>query len=173
MERAAPSRKEGRGPIKSFSLSEVVGSFPGISRTTFKVLGEYGEEKEENSVKKEASCGTEASPAPVGESQGTGGPTPAQSNQPVSHKYEPSLLAIMQKTTQIMANFQTSSRPPAFKTPSMKAPDCFDGIQPFKVLSFIQSFQLIFHNYQEHFSEDRNKFLYSTSFLIGRAAKCI
>ncbi|MBW0483457.1 hypothetical protein O181_023172 [Austropuccinia psidii MF-1] len=55
----------------------------------------------------------------------------------------------------------------------MKAPKCFDGTQPFKVRSFIQSCQLIFHNDPANFSQDRKKFLYSTSFLIGRAAKWI
>ncbi|MBW0475016.1 hypothetical protein O181_014731 [Austropuccinia psidii MF-1] len=77
-----------------------------------------------------------------------------------------------------MANLQAasvpeSSRPPDFKTPSMKAPECFDGTQAFKARTFIQSFQLIFHNDPETFSQDRKKVLYSTSFLIGRAAKLI
>ncbi|MBW0592429.1 hypothetical protein O181_132144 [Austropuccinia psidii MF-1] len=50
----------------------------------------------------------------------------------------------MQQMTQIMANLQAASsseasRPPAFKTLPMKAPECFDGTQPFKVRSFIQS----------------------------------
>ncbi|MBW0567013.1 hypothetical protein O181_106728 [Austropuccinia psidii MF-1] len=84
----------------------------------------------------------------------------------------------MQQMTQIMANLQAAassevSRPPAFKTTSMKAPECFDGAQPFKVRSFIQSCQLIFHNDQENFSQDRKKVLYATSFLVGRAAKWI
>ncbi|MBW0575872.1 hypothetical protein O181_115587 [Austropuccinia psidii MF-1] len=178
MEGAAPSRKEGRVPRRSNSFSGVVGSFPGISRTSLKGPGEDGEEEEENSVEEEESDGTEGVPAPVGASQGTGGPTLAQSNQPVSHQSEPSLLAIMQQMTQIMANLQAasssdSSRPPAFKTPSMKAPECFDGTQPFKVRSFIQSCQLIFHNDLANFSQDRKKVLYATSFLIGRAAKWI
>ncbi|MBW0581869.1 hypothetical protein O181_121584 [Austropuccinia psidii MF-1] len=61
-----------------------------------------------------------------------------------------------------MANLQAassseSSRPLAFKTPSMKAPECFDRTQPFKVGSFIQSFQLIFHNDPSNFSQDRKK----------------
>ncbi|MBW0522765.1 hypothetical protein O181_062480 [Austropuccinia psidii MF-1] len=91
---------------------------------------------------------------------------------------EPSLLEIMQKMTQIMANLHAtssseSSRPPAFKTPSMKAPECFDGTQPFRVRSFIQYFQLIFHNDPENFSQDRKKVLYAMSFLICRAAKRI
>ncbi|MBW0514972.1 hypothetical protein O181_054687 [Austropuccinia psidii MF-1] len=97
----------------------------------FQGPGEDGEEEEENSVEEEESDGTEGVPAAVGASQGTGGPSLAQSDQPVSHQSEPSLLAIMQKMTEIMANFQAasvsgSSRPPAFKTPSMKAPEFFD-----------------------------------------------
>ncbi|MBW0557547.1 hypothetical protein O181_097262 [Austropuccinia psidii MF-1] len=119
----------------------------------------------------EDSDGTEGAPAPVGASQGTGGPIIAQSNQS-----EPSLLAIMQQMTQIMANIQTASsseasRPPAFKTSSMKASECLDGTWPLKVRSFIQSCQLIFHNDLANFSKDREKVLYATSFLIGRAEK--
>ncbi|MBW0526379.1 hypothetical protein O181_066094 [Austropuccinia psidii MF-1] len=119
-------------------------------QTTFRGPGEDGEEEE--------SDGTEGVPAPVGASQGTGGPTLAPSNQPFSHQSEPSLLAIMQKMTQIMANLQAAlsseaSRPPAFKTPSMEATECLDGTQPFSV-------------------RNRRKFLYATSFLIGRALKC-
>ncbi|MBW0499571.1 hypothetical protein O181_039286 [Austropuccinia psidii MF-1] len=79
----APSRKEGRGPRISNSFSGVVGRFPGLSRTTFKGPGEYGEE-EENSVEEKGSDGTEGVPAPVGEYQGIGGPTLAQSDQPVA-----------------------------------------------------------------------------------------
>ncbi|MBW0548152.1 hypothetical protein O181_087867 [Austropuccinia psidii MF-1] len=132
----------------------------------------------ENSVEEEESDGTEGAPALVGESQGTEGPTLARSHQLDSHQSEPSLLAIMQQMTQIMANLQAASfseasRPPAFKTPSMKAPECFDGTQTFKVRSFIQSCQLIFHNDPESLSQDRKKVLYSTSFLVGRAEKWI
>ncbi|MBW0471304.1 hypothetical protein O181_011019 [Austropuccinia psidii MF-1] len=170
MERAAPSRKEGRGPRRSDSLCGVVGGFPRTSRTIFKGSGEDGEEEE--------SDGTEGVLAPAGAAQGTGGTTLAQSDQPVPHQSEPSLLNIMQQITQIIANFQAasvseSSRPPAFKTPSMKAPECFDGTQPFKVRSFIQSYQLIFDIDPENFSQDRKKVIYATSCLIGRAAKWI
>ncbi|MBW0562363.1 hypothetical protein O181_102078 [Austropuccinia psidii MF-1] len=158
MEGAAPFRKEGRVPRRSSSFSGVVGGFPGNSRTIFRGPGEDGEEEEENSVEEEESN--------------------AQSNQPVSHQSEPSLLAIMQQMTQIMDNLQEdssseASRPPAFKTLSMKAPECFERTQPFKVRSFIQSCQLIFHNYPANFSQDRKKVLYVASFLIGRDAKWI
>ncbi|MBW0565025.1 hypothetical protein O181_104740 [Austropuccinia psidii MF-1] len=109
LEGAAPSRKEGRGPRRSSSSSGVVGGFPGTSRTIFRGPGEDGEEEEENSVEEEEFDGTEGVQAPVGASQGTEGPTLAQSNQPVSHESEPSLLAIMQQMTQIMANLQACS----------------------------------------------------------------
>ncbi|MBW0522581.1 hypothetical protein O181_062296 [Austropuccinia psidii MF-1] len=55
----------------------------------------------------------------------------------------------------------------------MKAPECFDGTRPFKVRNFLQSFQLIFHNYPAFFSQARNKLLYATSFIIGRASRWI
>ncbi|MBW0466625.1 hypothetical protein O181_006340 [Austropuccinia psidii MF-1] len=84
----------------------------------------------------------------------------------------------MQQMNQIMANLQAASsseasRPLAFNNPSMKAPEFFDWTHPFKVRSFIQFFQLIFHNDLENFSQDGKKFLYPTSFFIGRAAKLI
>ncbi|MBW0585474.1 hypothetical protein O181_125189 [Austropuccinia psidii MF-1] len=55
----------------------------------------------------------------------------------------------------------------------MKAPECFDGTQPFEVRSFIQSCQLTFHDDPAKFAQDRKKVLHATSFLIGRAAKSI
>ncbi|MBW0538072.1 hypothetical protein O181_077787 [Austropuccinia psidii MF-1] len=55
----------------------------------------------------------------------------------------------------------------------MKAPECFDGTQTFKVRSFIQSCQLIFHNDLANFSQETKKILYAKSFLIGRAAQWI
>ncbi|MBW0588132.1 hypothetical protein O181_127847 [Austropuccinia psidii MF-1] len=173
MEGEASSRKEGRGPRRSNSFSGVIGGFPGLSGTTFKGPGEDGEKEEENSVEEEGSDGTEAVPAPMGASKGMGGPTLSQSYQP-----EPSLLAIMQKMTQSIANFQEASssepsRPQTFKTPLIKAPEFFYGTQPFKGRSFIQSCQLIFHNDWENFPQDRNKFLYATSFLNGRASQWI
>ncbi|MBW0497104.1 hypothetical protein O181_036819 [Austropuccinia psidii MF-1] len=58
-----------------------------------------GDKEEENSVQDEGSDGAEGVPAPVGESQGTGRQTLAQSGQPVSHQSEPSLLAIMKQMT--------------------------------------------------------------------------
>ncbi|MBW0592509.1 hypothetical protein O181_132224, partial [Austropuccinia psidii MF-1] len=151
MEGAAPSRKEGRVPRRSNSFSGVVGSFPGISRTSLKGPGEDGKRRRRILWKRKSLMVLKVFLLRWG--------PPKQ-------------------MTQIMANLQAasssdSSRPPAFKTPSMKAPECFDGTQPFKVRSFIQSCQLIFHNDPANFSQDRKKVLYATSFLIGRAAKWI
>ncbi|MBW0581262.1 hypothetical protein O181_120977 [Austropuccinia psidii MF-1] len=100
---------EGGGPRRSSSFLGVVDEFPGTSRTIFRGPGEDGEEEEENFVKVEESDGTEGVPAPVGASQGTEEPTLSQSNQPISHQSEPSLLAIMQQITQIMVNLQAAS----------------------------------------------------------------
>ncbi|MBW0511933.1 hypothetical protein O181_051648, partial [Austropuccinia psidii MF-1] len=101
--------KEGRRPRRSRAFSGVVGRFPGTSRTIFRAPAEDGEEEEENSVEEEESDGTEGVPAPVGASQGTGGLNLAQSNQPVCHQSEPSLLAKMQQMTQIMSNLRAAS----------------------------------------------------------------
>ncbi|MBW0478983.1 hypothetical protein O181_018698 [Austropuccinia psidii MF-1] len=152
LEGAVPYRKEGSGPRRSNSFSAVVGTFEGISRTTIKSPGEDDAEEEENSVEEEGSDGTETSPTPVGASQGTGGSTLAHSNKPLSYQSEPSFLAIMKQMTQNMANIQAALRPPAFGNSSMKAPAFFDGTKPFKVRSFIQSCQLIFHNDKEDLS---------------------
>ncbi|MBW0469202.1 hypothetical protein O181_008917 [Austropuccinia psidii MF-1] len=101
---------EGRKRTKKINFfSGVVGGSPGLSTTTFKGSGKDGEEEEENSVEEEQSDATEGVPDPVGASQGTGGPTLAQSHQPVSNQSEPSSLAIVQKMTQIMVNFQAAS----------------------------------------------------------------
>ncbi|MBW0503235.1 hypothetical protein O181_042950 [Austropuccinia psidii MF-1] len=66
-----------------------------------------------------------------------------------------------------------TSRAPAFKTPSMKEPDSFDGTKSYKLRGFIQSCQLIFHNDPANCFPERKKVLYSTSFLTGRPGKWI
>ncbi|MBW0483577.1 hypothetical protein O181_023292 [Austropuccinia psidii MF-1] len=55
----------------------------------------------------------------------------------------------------------------------MKAAECFDGTQPFKFRSVIQSCQLVFHNDSENACQQKKKVLYATSLCIGRAAKWI
>ncbi|MBW0487579.1 hypothetical protein O181_027294 [Austropuccinia psidii MF-1] len=116
----------------------------------------------------------EGVPAPVGQSQGTGRPTIAQSNDPFFHQSEPSSFAIMKKITQITANVQVASYykesgPLEFNNTSMKTPECFDEAQLLKLRSFIQSRKLIFHTDPATFSQDRKKFSHSKSFSIERA----
>ncbi|MBW0476359.1 hypothetical protein O181_016074 [Austropuccinia psidii MF-1] len=171
----APQKKKRIRPRRSSSFAGVVCVFPELSRTTS--IGP-GEEEEENLVEEGESYGTEGVPSPVWESQGTGGPMLAQYKNLVSHQSEPSLLAIMQQMTQIMAHIQANSsseasRPQPFNTLSMKAPEFFDGTQPSKVRSFIQFFELIFHNDLANFSQYSKRFLYETSFLICRATEWI
>ncbi|MBW0481823.1 hypothetical protein O181_021538 [Austropuccinia psidii MF-1] len=86
-----------------------------MSRTTFRGTGEDGEEEEESSVEEEGSDGTEAAPAPVGESEGTRGPTLAQYDQLGSHQTEPFLLGAMTSmlwTIGTLKAFQTSGLHP-------------------------------------------------------------
>ncbi|MBW0528505.1 hypothetical protein O181_068220 [Austropuccinia psidii MF-1] len=85
----------------------------------------------------------------------------------------------MEKMSKIMGQLSQAEAPrenskaPAFKTPSIKAPDPFDGTQSHKLRGFIQSCQFIFHNDPANFFSDRKKVLYSTSFVTGRAGKWI
>ncbi|MBW0568635.1 hypothetical protein O181_108350 [Austropuccinia psidii MF-1] len=86
---------------------------------------------------------------------------------------------MMEQMTQFMVQLtqavapRDNSKAPAFKNPSMKAPESFDGTQAHKLRVFIQFCQLIFHNDPANFFSDRKKVLYSTSFLTGRAGKWI
>ncbi|MBW0556645.1 hypothetical protein O181_096360 [Austropuccinia psidii MF-1] len=67
----------------------------------------------------------------------------------------------------------SSRKAPEFKTPSMKAPDSFNGTQAHKFIRLNQSCQFIFHFYPDDFFSDRKKVLHSTSFGTGRAGKWI
>ncbi|MBW0495876.1 hypothetical protein O181_035591 [Austropuccinia psidii MF-1] len=103
----------------------------------------------------------------------------AHYNQPLFFKAEPNFFKMMEQINQFMGKLtqavspRDSSKAPAFKTPSMKEPDSFYGTQAHEFGGFIQSCQFIFHNDPENFISDRQKFLYSTSFLTGRAGKWI
>ncbi|MBW0531255.1 hypothetical protein O181_070970 [Austropuccinia psidii MF-1] len=71
-------------------------------------------------------------------------PNLALSNQPLVSQAEPSILIVMEKMTQFMGQLtqaiasRENSRAPAFKNPSMKAPDSFDGTQAPKLRGFTQ-----------------------------------
>ncbi|MBW0554752.1 hypothetical protein O181_094467 [Austropuccinia psidii MF-1] len=128
-----------------------------------------GEGSEETEVESSLEGAPEASKAP----------NLAHSDQPLVSQAEPNFLKIMKQRTQFMGQLtqavapRDTSKSPAFKTPSMKAPDSFDGTEAYKLRGFIQYCQLIFHNDPENFFSDGNKVLYSISFLTGRAGKWI
>ncbi|MBW0524635.1 hypothetical protein O181_064350 [Austropuccinia psidii MF-1] len=62
----------------------------------------------------------------------------------------------MGQLTQAVAPRDTS-RAPAFKTPSIKTLNSFDGTKAYKLRRFNQSCQLNFHNEPENFFADRKK----------------
>ncbi|MBW0480566.1 hypothetical protein O181_020281 [Austropuccinia psidii MF-1] len=103
----------------------------------------------------------------------------AYSDQPLVSQVESNFLKMMEKIPQLLGQLtqaispSDNSKPPAFKTPSMKAPDSFDGTQAHKLRGHIQSYQLIFHNDPSNFFSEKKKVIYSTSFLTGRAGKLI
>ncbi|MBW0511348.1 hypothetical protein O181_051063 [Austropuccinia psidii MF-1] len=82
------------------------------------------------------------------------------------------MATIMGQISQAAAP-RDNSKAPAFKTPSMKEPDSFDGTQAHKLRGFILYGQLILHNAPENCFSDRKKVLYSTCSLTDRAGKWI
>ncbi|MBW0565222.1 hypothetical protein O181_104937 [Austropuccinia psidii MF-1] len=133
------------------------------------------DEEGEESVGEEDSGETEVANAP----EVPRGSNIAPTNQPLVSQFDPSLLKIMEQMATIMgqlcqeAALRANSKAPVFRTPSMKAPDSFDGTQAHKLRGFIQSFQLISHNDPANFFSERKNVLYSTSSLTGRAGKWI
>ncbi|MBW0553510.1 hypothetical protein O181_093225 [Austropuccinia psidii MF-1] len=129
-------------------------------------LGEVEDEEGEESVEEEDSGETEVADTLENSPEVPQGSNLAPTDQPLVSKYDPSLLKIMEKMATIMGHLSQAAAPrsnykaPAFKTPSMKAPDSFDGTQACKLRQFIQSCQLIFHNDPENFFSDRKKVLY-------------
>ncbi|MBW0497703.1 hypothetical protein O181_037418 [Austropuccinia psidii MF-1] len=150
MEGAAPSR---RGGVKSR-------------------LEEAEDKEGEESVEEEESEETEVAAALAGAPEASEAPNLALSNQPLVSQAEPNFLKMMEQMTQFMGQLtqavapRDTSKAPAFKTPSMKAPDSFDGTKAYKLRGFIQSCQLIFHNDPENFFCDRKKGFTKLFFLL-------
>ncbi|MBW0487876.1 hypothetical protein O181_027591 [Austropuccinia psidii MF-1] len=170
MEEEEPSRRGVVNSRRSRSFSSLLGGYPNISQGPRSRLGEAeveeGEESEGPEVADSLECNPEASEAE----------NLAHSNQPLVSQAEPN-FPIMEQMTQFMGQLtqevapRNNSKSPEFKTPSMKAPDSFDGTQAHKLRGFIQYCQLISHNYPENFFSDRKKVLFSASFLTGTAGK--
>ncbi|MBW0538464.1 hypothetical protein O181_078179 [Austropuccinia psidii MF-1] len=179
MEGAAPSRRGGIKSRRSRSFSGLLGGYPGMSEGARERLGEVEDEEGEESVEEEDSGETEVADALANAPEVPQGSNLALSNKPLFFQTEPSLLKMMEQMTQFMGQLtqavtpRNNSKAPGFKIPSMKAPNSFDGTQAHKLRGFIQSWKLIFYNDPANFFSDRNKVLYSTLFLTGRAGKWI
>ncbi|MBW0570792.1 hypothetical protein O181_110507 [Austropuccinia psidii MF-1] len=173
MEGVAPSRRGGMKSRRSRSVSGMLGGYTGVSEDARARLGES--EGEEGEGYEE----TEVETALAGAPEASETENIAHSNQPLVSPAEPNFLNMMEQMTQLMGKITQAvaptenSKAPAFKTPSMKSLDSFDGTQAHKLRGFIQACQLIFHNSPANFFSDRMKVLYSTSFITGRACKWI
>ncbi|MBW0518906.1 hypothetical protein O181_058621 [Austropuccinia psidii MF-1] len=136
-------------------------------------------QKRGNELKKIKSEETEVETALEGAPEASEAANVAHSNQPLVSQAEQNFLKMMEQMAQFMGQLtqavapRDNSKVPVFKTPSMKAPDSFDGTQAHKLRGFMQSCKLIFHNDPANFFSDRKKVLYSTSFLTGRDGKWI
>ncbi|MBW0580158.1 hypothetical protein O181_119873 [Austropuccinia psidii MF-1] len=179
MEGAAPSRRGGVKSRRSRSFSGFLGGYSSIPQEPRSRLGESEDEEGEKSVEEEEYEETEVVAALAGAAEASEAPNLAISNQPLVSQGEPNFLKMMQQMTHFMGQStqevapRDTSKAPEFKNPSIKAPDSFDGTKAYKLRGFIQYFQLVFHNYPANIFSDRKKFLYSTSFLTGRAGKWI
>ncbi|MBW0511038.1 hypothetical protein O181_050753 [Austropuccinia psidii MF-1] len=179
MEGETPSRRGGMKSRRSRSFSGILGGYPGMSEGARERLGEVEDEEREESVEEENSGVAEVADAFENVPEVPQGSNIAPTYQPLVSQPDPSLLKIMEQMATIMGQLSQAAAPwdnsnaPALKTPSMKAPDSFDGTQDQKLRGFIQSCQFIFHNDPETFFSDRKKVQYSTSFLTGRAGKWV
>ncbi|MBW0471166.1 hypothetical protein O181_010881 [Austropuccinia psidii MF-1] len=179
MEGAEPSRRGGMKFRRSRSFSGILGGYPGMSEGARARLGESEDEEGEVAVEEEESEETEVETDLEGVPEASEAANLVHSNQPLVTHTEPNFLNLMEQMTQFMGQLtqavapRNTSKTPEFKTPSMKAPDSFDGTQAHELTGFIQSCQLVFHNDPENFFSDRKKVVYSTSCLTGRAVKWI
>ncbi|MBW0552786.1 hypothetical protein O181_092501 [Austropuccinia psidii MF-1] len=162
MEGAEPSRRGGVKSRRSRLFSGLLGRYPRIYQGPRTRLGEAEDEKGKESVKQEESEETELAGAPEPSETAN----ISHSNKPLVSQAEPNFLKMMEKITQLMGqltqavNPRDDSKAPPFKTPSMKAPDSFDGTQVHKLRGLIQKCQLIFHNFSERFFYDSKKVIY-------------
>ncbi|MBW0475360.1 hypothetical protein O181_015075 [Austropuccinia psidii MF-1] len=112
-------------------------------------LGEVEDEEGDKYVEEEDSGETEVADALENSPVVPQGSNLAPTNQPLFSQSYPSILKIMRQIATIMGQL-SQAEAPAFNTPSMKAPDSFDGTQVHKLRGFIQSCQLFFHNDPEN-----------------------
>ncbi|MBW0529699.1 hypothetical protein O181_069414 [Austropuccinia psidii MF-1] len=132
MEREAPSRRGGIKSRRSSYFSGLLGGYPGMSEGARARLGEAEEEEGEDSVEEEYSGEAEVADALAHAPEVPQGSNLAPTNQALVSQSDPILLKIVEQMTTIMGHLyqaeapRDNSKAPAFKTPSMKAPEAFD-----------------------------------------------
>ncbi|MBW0490926.1 hypothetical protein O181_030641 [Austropuccinia psidii MF-1] len=156
MEGAEPFRRGGMKSRRSRSFSGSLGGYLAIYQQPRSRLGEaeYQERQESEEEEESEETEVEASLADAPEASET--QNLALSNPPLVYQVDGAVCP------------RDNSRATAIKAPSMKAHDSFDGTKAHKLRVFIQSYQLIFHNYPENFFSDRNKVLFSLVDLENR-----
>ncbi|MBW0552380.1 hypothetical protein O181_092095 [Austropuccinia psidii MF-1] len=115
MEGAAPSRRGGMKSIRLRSFSQLLGGHPGMSEGARAILGEGQDEEGEEPVEEEDSGEIEVADA--------------LTNAP---EIREQMTQFMGQLTQAV-NPRDNSKAPAFKTPSIKAPNPFHGTQAHKL----------------------------------------
>ncbi|MBW0544808.1 hypothetical protein O181_084523 [Austropuccinia psidii MF-1] len=121
-----PSRRGGMKSKRSRSFSGLLGGYPGMSEGARARMGEVEDEEED--------CGeTEVVDSLANPPEIPHGSNLAPTNKYLVSQSDPSLLKIMEQMATIMRQLSQAEAPsynskaPEFKTPSMKAPDIFDG----------------------------------------------
>ncbi|MBW0558060.1 hypothetical protein O181_097775 [Austropuccinia psidii MF-1] len=115
-----------------------MGGYPSIPQGPRSISGEAEDEEGEESEENEVAAALEGAP------EASEAPNLAHSNQPLVYQAEPNFLKRMEQMIQFMGKLtqevspRDTSKSPAFKTPSMKAPDSFDGTKAYKLRGFIQ-----------------------------------
>ncbi|MBW0533963.1 hypothetical protein O181_073678 [Austropuccinia psidii MF-1] len=129
-------------------------------------LGVAEDEEGEESVEEDESEEAEVAASLAGAPEASEAENIAHSNKPLVSQAEANFLKMMEQMNQLMGKItqevapSANSKAPAFKTSSMKAPVFFGCTQAHKLRVFIQSCQLISHNYSENFFSERKKVLY-------------
>ncbi|MBW0496271.1 hypothetical protein O181_035986 [Austropuccinia psidii MF-1] len=106
-------------------------------------IGEAEDEEGEEFVEEEETEETEVEASLASRPETCEAANLAHSNQPLVSQAEPNFLNIMEQMTQFMGKLtqavapRDNSKAPAFKTPSMKAPDLFYGTQAHRLRGFI------------------------------------
>ncbi|MBW0575849.1 hypothetical protein O181_115564 [Austropuccinia psidii MF-1] len=105
-------------------------------------LGEVEDEEGEESAEEEDSGETEVEDALANAPEVPQGSNLSLSSQPLVSQTDQSLLKMREGMTQFMGQLtqavvpRDNSKAPAFKTPSMKAPDSLDGTKAHKLRGF-------------------------------------